>query len=59
MTCFNNPASTHRVVNELWKFYSILKWDDTPSDYEGIIPRDCSFLQTVLLSQNPAHELFE
>jgi len=46
------------VVNEPGKCYSILKWDGTPTDYEGIISRDCSFLQTVLLSQDPAHELF-
>ncbi|MBM3494344.1 MAG: hypothetical protein FJX72_08495 [Armatimonadetes bacterium] len=46
------------VVNEPGKCYSILKWDGTPTDYEGIISRDCSFLQTVILTEDPAAELF-
>lgn len=46
------------VVNEPGKCYSILKWDGTPTDYEGIISRDCSFLQTALLTEDPAAELF-
>lgn len=47
------------VVNIPGQCYSILKWDGTPTDYEGIISRDCSFLQTAILSDDPAHELFD
>ena len=47
------------VVNGSEPAYSILKWDGTPTDYEGIISRDCSFLQTALLTDDPAHGLFE
>ena len=32
---------------------------NTPTDYEGIISRDCSFLQTAILTKDPAHALFE
>ncbi len=46
------------VVNEPGKCYSILKWDGTPTDYEGIISRDCAFLQTAILSEDPARALF-
>jgi len=46
------------VVNEHGKCYSILKWDGTPTDYEGIISRDCSFLQSAILIKDPAHALF-
>lgn len=47
------------VVNGSEPAYSILKWDGTPTDYEGIISRDCSFLQTALLTDDPARELFQ
>ena len=47
------------VVNVPGICYSILKWDGTPTDYEGIIPRDCSFLQTAILADGPARELFD
>jgi hypothetical protein len=46
------------VVNTPGKCYSILKWDGTPTDYEGIISRDCSFLQTAILADDPARGLF-
>jgi len=38
--------------------YSIIKWDGTPSDYEGIGSRDCSFLQCAVLTDDPARKLF-
>ena len=47
------------VVNVPGKCYSILKWDGTPTDYEGIISRDCAFLQSAILSKDPAHALFD
>jgi WD40 repeat protein len=47
------------VVNIPGQCYSILKWDGTPTDYEGIISRDCSFLQTAILVDDPARELFQ
>jgi len=47
------------VVNLPGQCYSILKWDGTPTDYEGIISRDCSFLQTAILSDDPARALFD
>ena len=47
------------VVNLPGQCYSILKWDGTPTDYEGIISRDCSFLQTALLADDPARPLFD
>ena len=47
------------VVNLPGQCYSILKWDGTPTDYEGIISRDCSFLQSAILFKDPAHALFE
>ncbi len=47
------------VVNEAGKCYSILKWDGTPTDYEGIISRDCSFLQTAHFTDDPARALFD
>jgi hypothetical protein len=47
------------VVNAAGQCYSILKWDGTPTDYEGIISRDCSFLQTAILAADPAQELFD
>lgn len=47
------------VVNEPGRCYSILKWDGAPTDYEGIISRDCSFLQTALSGQDPAYGLFD
>jgi hypothetical protein len=47
------------VVNVPGQCYSILKWDGTPTDYEGIISRDCSFLQTAILTDDPARELFQ
>jgi hypothetical protein len=47
------------VVNIPGQCYSILKWDGTPTDYEGIISRDCSFLQTAILTDDPARELFQ
>lgn len=47
------------VVNESGRCYSILKWDGTPTDYEGIISRDCSFLQTAILEDDPARALFD
>ena len=47
------------VVNVAGQCYSILKWDGTPTDYEGIISRDCSFLQSAILIQDPAHALFD
>ena len=47
------------VVNIPGQCYSILKWDGTPTDYEGIISRDCSFLQTAILADDPARELFQ
>ncbi len=46
------------VVNVPGTCYSILKWDGTPTDYEGIISRDCSFLQAAVLADDPARELF-
>jgi len=46
------------VVNLPGQCYSILKWDGTPTDYEGIISRDCSFLQTAVLTDDPARQLF-
>jgi hypothetical protein len=36
-----------------------VKWDGTPTDYEGIISRDCSFLQTAILADDPARALFD
>ena len=47
------------VVNVPGQCYSILKWDGTPTDYEGIISRDCSFLQSAILIKDPAHALFD
>ena len=47
------------VVNEPGKCYSILKWDGTPTDYEGIISRDCAFLQSAILTEDPAKALFD
>ena len=47
------------VVNVLGQCYSIIKWDDTPTDYEGIISRDCSFLQSAILIKDAAHALFD
>ena len=47
------------VVNVAGQCYSILKWDGTPTDYEGIISRDCSFLQSAILIKDPAHALFD
>jgi hypothetical protein len=47
------------VVNVAGQCYSIVKWDGTPTDYEGIISRDCSFLQSAILIQDPAHALFD
>ena len=47
------------VVNLPGQCYSILKWDGTPTDYEGIISRDCSFLQTVIVTDDPARSLFD
>ena len=47
------------VVNVPGKCYSILKWDGTPTDYEGIVSRDCAFLQSAILSKDPAHALFD
>ena len=38
---------------------SILKWDGTPTEYESIISRDCSFLQTAILADDPARALFD
>ena len=46
------------VVNLAGQCYSILKWDGTPTDYEGIISRDCSFLQAILFTEDPAARLF-
>lgn len=47
------------VINGTIPCYSILKWDGTPTDYEGIISRDCSFLQTLIVADDPARGLFE
>lgn len=47
------------VVNGSEPAYCILKWDGTPTDYEGIISRDCSFLQTAILADDPARVLFD
>jgi hypothetical protein len=47
------------VLNRHGGGISILKWDGTPTDYEGIISRDCSFLQTVVLKDDPGRLLFE
>lgn len=47
------------VVNLPGQCYSIIKWDGTPTDYEGIMSRDCSFLQTVIVYGDPATALFE
>ena len=47
------------VVNRSGHCYSILKWDGTPTDYEGIISRDCSFLQSAILIKDPAYALFD
>jgi hypothetical protein len=47
------------VVNGSEPAFSILKWDGTPTDYEGIISRDCSFLQTAILADDPARALFD
>ncbi len=47
------------VVNGAVPGYSIIKWDGTPTDYEGIISRDCSFLQVVVVREDPAGALFE
>jgi len=47
------------VVNIPGQCYSIIKWDGTPTDYEGIISRDCSFLQCAVLTDDPARKLFE
>jgi len=47
------------VVNGSEPAFSILKWDGTPTDYEGIISRDCSFLQTAILADDPARVLFD
>ena len=47
------------VVNLPGQCYSIMKWDGTPTDYEGIISRDCSFLQTTVVADEPARALFD
>ena len=47
------------VVNLPGQCYSILKWDGTPTDYEGIISRDCAFLQAVVVADDPARPLFD
>jgi hypothetical protein len=47
------------VINGSEPCYSILKWDGTPTDYEGIISRDCSFLQSAILANDPAKHLFD
>lgn len=36
------------VINVLGTGYSIMKWDGIPTDYEGIISRDYSFLENTL-----------
>jgi hypothetical protein len=55
----NGSGFTMGVVNVPGQCISILKWDGTPTDYEGILSRDCAFLQTVILADDPAQELFE
>jgi glycogen debranching enzyme len=56
---FENGSGFYQgVINQWGMAYSILKWDGTPTCYEGIISRDCSFLQTVVLDDDPARELF-
>ena len=47
------------VINGTIPCYSILKWDGTPTDYEGIISRDCSFLQVLIVADDPATGLFD
>lgn len=47
------------VVNLPGRCFSIMKWDGTPTDYEGIISRDCAFLQTAILADDPARALFD
>jgi hypothetical protein len=37
----------------------VVRKDGTPTDYEGIISRDCSFLQCAILLKDPAHALFD
>lgn len=44
------------VLNVPGICYSIIKWDGTPTDYEGIISRDCSFLENTLWKNKNAYE---
>ena len=55
----NGSGFAMGVVNLPGKAYSIMKWDGTPTDYEGIISRDCAFLQTVVVPDDPARPLFD
>jgi hypothetical protein len=55
----NGSGFAMGVVNLPGQCYSILKWDGTPTDYEGIISRDCAFLQTVVMPDDPARPLFD
>jgi glycogen debranching enzyme len=47
------------VTNVHGTGYSIAKWDGTPTDYEGIISRDCSFLETTLWHDEEAWRRLE
>lgn len=47
------------VVNRPGVSFPIVKWDGTPTDYEGMISRDCAFLQTTVLPDDPARALFD
>lgn len=55
----NGSGFVMGVVNGAEPAYSILRWDGTPTCYEGIISRDCSFLQTTVLPDDPARPLFD
>lgn len=44
------------VINIPGICYSIIKWDGTPTDYEGIISRDCAFLQSTLWQDTKAYD---
>ena len=47
---FDNGSGFYMgIVNIPGQCYSIVKWDGAPTDYEGIISRDCAFLKTLFI----------
>jgi len=50
---FDNGSGFYMgVINIAGLCYSIIKWDGTPTDYEGILSRDCSFLESTVMLDN-------